>query len=145
MKAKSEIKDVIESLSITIGAIKATLDGLVEGALPRRHSAGELVWCKNYGAGASWRPAVVLTTRGARLSTVKTEDGELCEREQDKLRHRSDGEDAEGKEVPAPTTVNSELLESSPGSSRIRAQIAEPETGPVNTGVPARSFLDLPP
>ncbi|KAL1487382.1 hypothetical protein MTO96_008006 [Rhipicephalus appendiculatus] len=31
MKAKSEIKDVIESLSITIGAIKATLDGLVEG------------------------------------------------------------------------------------------------------------------
>ncbi|KAH7948049.1 hypothetical protein HPB52_018043 [Rhipicephalus sanguineus] len=30
MKAKSEIKDAIESLSITVGAIKATLDGLVE-------------------------------------------------------------------------------------------------------------------
>ncbi|KAH7947608.1 hypothetical protein HPB52_014311 [Rhipicephalus sanguineus] len=30
MKAKSEIKDAIESLSITIGEIKATLDGLVE-------------------------------------------------------------------------------------------------------------------
>ncbi|KAH7968317.1 hypothetical protein HPB52_007707 [Rhipicephalus sanguineus] len=39
MKAKSEIKDAIESLSITVGAIKATLDGLVEGfsSLSLRH------------------------------------------------------------------------------------------------------------
>ncbi|KAL1415802.1 hypothetical protein MTO96_006581 [Rhipicephalus appendiculatus] len=113
------------------------------GAPPRRHSAGEPVWCKNYGAGASWRPAVVQTTRGARLSTVKTEYGELCERHEDQLRHRSDGHapissDGEGAEVKvsAPTTVNSEPLVSSAGSTPIPAQIAEHETGPINTGVP---------
>ncbi|KAL1449398.1 hypothetical protein MTO96_043982 [Rhipicephalus appendiculatus] len=114
------------------------------GAPPRRHSAGETVWCKNYGAGASWRPAVVQTTRGALLSTVKTEYGELCERHEDRLRHRSDGhapissdgEGAEVKEVSAPTTVNSEPMVSSPGSTPISSQIAEHETGPINTGVP---------
>ncbi|KAL3188900.1 hypothetical protein MRX96_003053 [Rhipicephalus microplus] len=43
---------------------------------------------KNYGAGARWRLAVIQTTRGARLSTVKTEDGELYRRRKDQLRYR---------------------------------------------------------
>lgn len=85
---------------------------------------------------------MVQTTRGARLSTVKTEDGELCERHEDQLRHRpeghapiaSDGESA--GEVSAPTTLIGEPLARSSGSSPLPAHVAEPETGPANTGVP---------
>ncbi|KAL1442602.1 hypothetical protein MTO96_030701 [Rhipicephalus appendiculatus] len=135
-------RDLIQAFQLTGGPVLNV--NVNDGAPPRRHSAGETVWCKNYGAGASWRPAVVQTTRGARLSTVKTEYGELCERHEDQLRHRSDGhapissdgEGAEVKEVSAPTTVNSEPMVSSPGSTPIPSQIAEHETGPINTGVP---------
>lgn len=120
------------------------------GALPRRHSPGEPVWCKNYGAGASWRRAVIQNTRGSRMSTVKTDDGELCERHEDQLRHRSDGhlptlldkEGAEGKEVLAPTNENADSLADFSDTSPIPSAIEEHETGAANTGVPEEHDAD---
>lgn len=108
------------------------------GALTRRHSSGEPVWCKNYGAGAS------LNIMGARLSTVKTEDGELCERHEDQLTHRSEGqlltsldeEGTEGKEVLAPTNENTDPLVGFSYTSSIPSAIEEHETGAANTEVP---------
>ncbi|KAL3227531.1 hypothetical protein MRX96_004228 [Rhipicephalus microplus] len=82
-------RDIIQAFQLTRGPV-LNVD-VNDGSRPRRHSAGEPLWCRNYGAGASWRPAVIQTTRGARLSTVKTEDGELCERHEYQLRYRFEG------------------------------------------------------
>lgn len=108
-------------------------------ALPRRHSAGETVWCKNYGAGTSWRPAVVQTTRGARLSTVKTEDGELCERHADQLRCRFEEQPptpSDVEEVSAPTNEDTDPRAGFPCTSPSTSPIEEHETAPAATGVP---------
>ncbi|KAL3226882.1 hypothetical protein MRX96_024602 [Rhipicephalus microplus] len=78
-------RDIYQAFQLTGGPVLNVDVNVVvnDGSLPRRHSAGEPIWCENYGAGASWRPTVIQTTRVARLSTVKTEDGELCECHED--------------------------------------------------------------
>ncbi|XP_070385037.1 uncharacterized protein [Dermacentor albipictus] len=114
------------------------------GALPRRHSPGQPVWCKDYRAGASWRPGVIQNTRGARPSTVKTEDGELCERHEDQLRHRADAQqptslDEEGAERNgglAPPNEDADPLAGFSGTSPNSSASEEHETAAANTGVP---------
>ncbi|XP_070386908.1 uncharacterized protein [Dermacentor albipictus] len=129
-----KIRDIFAKLS----------GGEVFRALPRRHSHTQPVWCKDYRAGASWRPGVIQNTRGARLSTVKTEDGELCERHEDQLRHRADAQqptslDEEGAERNgglAPPNEDADPLAGFSGTSPNSSASEEHETGAANTGVP---------
>ncbi|XP_070389585.1 uncharacterized protein [Dermacentor albipictus] len=135
-------RDIIQAFQLTGGTV-LNVD-VNDGALPRRHSPGQPVWCKDYRAGASWRPGVIQNTRGARLSTVKTEDWELCERHEDQLRHLADAQqptslDEEGAERNgglAPPNEDADPLAGFSGTSPNSSASEEHETGAANTGVP---------
>ncbi|KAH7943131.1 hypothetical protein HPB52_005628 [Rhipicephalus sanguineus] len=70
----------------------------------------------------------------------KVEDGELCERHEDQLRHQSEGQpptpqDGEGKELSSPTTANADPLGSFLGPSPIPSNFEEQQIGNATSGV----------
>ncbi|XP_070377069.1 uncharacterized protein [Dermacentor albipictus] len=136
-------RDIIQAFQLTGGSV-LNVD-VNDGALPRRHSPGQPVWCKDYRAGASWRPGVIQNTRGARLSTVKTEDGELCERHEDQLRHRADpaGASAQAGVCYVGAARKGATLQQTPASARPTKSVAEvvppaPSAIAVNAASPSQ-------